>query len=107
VATFWRYLPQDGPQPGPADLGRLLRQLHQLDPPPVPLRARQPLVSVRRAIDASRAISEGERTWLQERCQHLLAAYAKLSFPLPEGLIHGDAWRGTCSATGTRVVLAD
>src|ERR1039457_712365 len=30
VVTFWRYLPQHGPEPVPADLGRLLRWLHEL-----------------------------------------------------------------------------
>jgi hypothetical protein len=33
VVTFWRYLPQEGPAPDPADLAFLLRQLHQLGPP--------------------------------------------------------------------------
>jgi hypothetical protein len=37
AVTFWRYLLQSGSEPGPADLARLLRRLHQLDPPPVPL----------------------------------------------------------------------
>ena len=34
AVTFWRYLPQRDPQPGPADLGHLLRRLHSLSPPP-------------------------------------------------------------------------
>jgi len=107
VVTFWRYLPQAGPEPGPADLGHLLRQLHQLEPPPIPLPVYQPLVSVRRAIAASRAIDKDERTWLTDRCEQLLDAYGKLSFELPAGMIHGDAWRGNLLRDGQRVVLAD
>ncbi len=107
AVTFWRYMPQDGPEPGPADLGRLLRQLHQLEPAPVPLRAYQPLGSVRRAIESSRAISEEERAWLKDRCDRLLDAYGRLSFPLPPGMIHGDAWRGNLLRDAHRVVLAD
>lgn len=107
AVTFWRYLPQDGPEPGPADLGRLLRKLHQLDPPPVLLPAYRPLVSVRRAIESSRAIDEDERAWLRDRCGQLLDAYGQLNFPLPAGMIHGDAYRGNLLRNGHRVVLAD
>ena len=107
VVTFWRYLPQDGPEPMPADLGRLLRRLHGLGPPPVALPAYRPLVSVRRAIASSRAIDEGERAWLGERCEQLLDAYDQLSFQLPAGMIHGDAYRGNLLRDGQRVVLAD
>jgi hypothetical protein len=107
VVTFWRYLPQEGPSPDPADLGFLLRELHRLDPPPVPLPAYKPLVSVGRAIEASLAIDEEERAWLHGRCEELLDAYCQLSFPLPPGMIHGDAWRGNLLRDGQRVVLAD
>ena len=107
AVTFSRYLPQDGPKPEPAELGRLLRQLHQLQSPPVPLPAYQPLASVRRAIEASRAISEDDRVWLRDRCGQLLDAYGQLSFPLPAGMIHGDAYRGNVLRDGNRAVLAD
>jgi hypothetical protein len=39
----------------------LLRTLHGLDPPPVPLPAYRPLASIRQAIESSRAIDEAER----------------------------------------------
>jgi hypothetical protein len=107
VVTFWRYLPQHGPAPGVADLGLLLRQLHRLDLPPVSLPSYQPLVSVRRAIDASPAINEQERAWLEGRCDQLVGAYRQLTFPLATGIIHGDAWRGNLLHDGQRVVLAD
>jgi hypothetical protein len=70
--TFWRYLPQQGPAPRPADLGCLLRRLHHLDPPPFPLPSYRPLVSVRRAIEASQAINDEERAWLTGACERLL-----------------------------------
>jgi hypothetical protein len=107
AVTFWRYLPQDGPEPVPADLGLLLRRLHRLDPPPMPLPAYRPLVSVQRAIESSRAIDEEQRAWLRNRCEHLLDAYGQLSFPLPAGMIHGDAYRGNLLRDGHRAVLAD
>ena len=107
AVTLWRYLPQEGPPPVPADLGVLLRRLHQLDPPPFTLPAYRPLLSVRDAIESSQAINEGERPWLRNRCARLLDAYDRLSFPLPAGMIHGDAWRGNLLRDGHRVVLAD
>ena len=107
AVTFWRYLPQDGPEPVPADLGRLLRELHGLGSPPVALPAYRPLVSVRRAIASSRALDEEERAWLGERCDQLVAAYGQLRFQLPAGMIHGDAYRGNLLRDGHRVVLAD
>jgi len=107
VVTFWRYLPQDGPQPTVADLGYLLRQLHQLDGPPIQLPGYLPLISVRRAIDASRAIREDDRVWLKDYSEQLLAAYGKLTFLLPAGMIHGDAWRGNLLRDGHQVVLID
>lgn len=107
AVTFWRYLPQNGPEPEPADLGRLLHRLHKLDPPPVPLPVYRPLVSVRRTIQSSRAIDDDERSWLRNRCAQLLDAYDQLQFMLPAGLIHGDAWRGNLLRDGQRIVLAD
>jgi aminoglycoside phosphotransferase (APT) family kinase protein len=107
VVTFWRYLPQNGPEPVPADLGRLLRRLHGLGPPPVVLPAYQPLVSARRAIESSHAVDDEDRSWLRDRCQQLLDAYGQLSFQLPAGMIHGDAYRGNLLRDGHGVVLAD
>jgi aminoglycoside phosphotransferase (APT) family kinase protein len=107
AVTFWRYLPQEGPQPVPADLGRLLSRLHHLGPPPVTLPAYRPMVSLRHAVESSRAIDDDERAWLRDRCAQLLDAYDHLQFVLPPGLIHGDAWRGNLLRDGHRVVLAD
>ena len=107
AVTFWRYLPQHGPAPRPADLGHLLRQLHALGTPPFPLPAYQPLVSVSRAIRESQALTEDERGWLAGHCDRLMHAYRQLSFDLPEGMIHGDAWQGNLLRDGKRVVLAD
>jgi len=107
AVTFWRYLPQRGLAPKPADLGFLLRQLHRLGPPPVQLPAHQPLWSVRQAIQSSQAISEDERTWLSDHCDQLQDAYRSLTFALPAGMIHGDAYRGNLLRGRRRVVLSD
>jgi hypothetical protein len=59
------------------------------------------------AIESSRAIDEDERIWLKEHCEQLLAAYGQLRFPLPPGMIHGDAYRGNLLRDGRHVVLTD
>jgi aminoglycoside phosphotransferase len=107
VLTLWRYLPQEGPALMPADLGRLLRELHGLETPPMRMPLYRPLVTVRRAIESSHAINQDERAWLKKRCTQLLNAYDQLSFPLQAGIIHGDAYRGNLLRDGRRVVLAD
>lgn len=107
VVTFWHYLPQEGKPPTAADLGRLLRQLHCLPPPELPLHGYQPLRSVRRAVGFSRAITESERSWLLDHCHRLSADYESLDFSLPPGMIHGDAWLGNVLRDGERVVLSD
>lgn len=107
AVTLWRYMPQKGPPPVPADLGLLLRRLHQLDSPSFTLPVYRPLLSVRDAIESSQAINDGERAWLKDHCAKLLDAYDRLSFALSAGTIHGDAWRGNLLRDGHRVVLAD
>jgi aminoglycoside phosphotransferase (APT) family kinase protein len=107
AVTFWQYLPQHGSDPAPADLGHLLRRLHQLGPPPVSLPVYRPLASMQRGIESSRALSEDDRSWLLDRCAHLARAYGRLCFPLGTGMIHGDAWRGNLLRDGRHVVLAD
>jgi hypothetical protein len=59
------------------------------------------------AIESSRAIDEDKRIWLKEHCEQLLAAYGQLRFPLPPGMIHGDAYRGNLLRDGRHVVLTD
>lgn len=107
IVTFWKYLDQDGPTPAAADLGRLLRQFHELGLPPVPLPLYQPLTSMERSIRVSRAISDDERDWLLGHRHQLLQAYATLNFELPAGAIHADAWRDNLLRDHGRVVLAD
>ena len=100
-------LPEHTILPRKERCGGLLRKLHQMAPPPVPLPGYRPLVSVRQAIESSHVIDEDERAWLRNRCDELLAAYDRLGFPLPAGMIHGDAWRGNLLRDGPRIVLAD
>ncbi|WP_372412661.1 phosphotransferase [Streptomyces luteireticuli] len=107
VINFWRYYPQHNrDQPAPEHLGRLLRQLHDLPPPPMALPVYQPLASLCTAIGRSRLPAE-IRSWLTEATRELLDAYSRLDFPLGTGLIHGDAYPGNLIWDGSSVRLGD
>jgi hypothetical protein len=108
LATFWRHEEHMGPPPDPAQLGPLLRRLHDLPPVPFELPTHDPFGAVRRAIDASLSIDDDDRRWLLERCDTLSEAYyERTEFALPYGLIHADAHRGNMIRTRDGFVLCD
>ncbi|MEZ0077361.1 phosphotransferase family protein [Planotetraspora sp. GP83] len=111
LATFWHY-ENEGPDAGraedPAALGVMLRWLHTLPPVPFELPTYDPFGRVRRAVTASRVLSDEERAWLLERCSTLMEAYyERVEFALPYGLVHGDAHRGNLIRTPERLLLCD
>ncbi len=106
--TLWTHYPQpDGPPPSPEHLGRLLRQLHNLPPPPVKLSPYQPLATLQETVDRSTALSSSDRSWLQEAVAAALDTYSHLEFPLGEGLVHGDAYPGNTLWNGGSALLGD
>lgn len=108
VVTFWPHYPQSQkPQPAPARLGLLLRRLHDLPQPPVPLPRYQPLTRFADTVEASTILSSSDAEWLLAERRALLDAYAQLDFPLGEGQIHGDAYPGNLLWDGDRVILGD
>ena len=115
VVTFWGYLPQpSGWTPDAAGFGRLVRHLHTLGGPPVPLPRVAPLARLHASlgIDAARsrpALTAADHRWLRERGAGLLATWAGLVPPLGVGLVHGDAHLGNllCDQGRRRAVLGD
>ncbi|GAA2907542.1 aminoglycoside phosphotransferase family protein [Streptosporangium fragile] len=108
LATFWRHEEHIGPPPDPAQLGPLLRRLHDLPPVPFELPTHDPFGGVRRAIDASVVLDDGDRAWLLDRCETLAETYyERVEFVLPYGLVHGDAHRGNMIRTLGGFVLCD
>lgn len=108
--TFWRYYPQpDQPGPDAAYLGRILRELHALPEPPVPLDDYVPLVRLGEALDrhTDGPLADDEHGWLAERRHALLDAYAELDSELGVGLIHGDAYPGNMLWDGGTARLGD
>ncbi|GAA1095724.1 phosphotransferase enzyme family protein [Nocardiopsis metallicus] len=99
IATVWRYYPQpDERRPTPAELGHLLARLHQIGDPPPALSADlplfTPLASLTATLERTRTLPPELTADLKARIKDLLGAYDTLTFPLGEGLIHGDAWLG-------------
>lgn len=102
VATVWQEVaphPLDTPVTVNRALGRVLRTLHTMPPPPVDLPTADPLGRLRAALrlDAARpepALRPDEATFLQTRIDDLATQYAAMGFPLGSGLIHNDAHPG-------------
>ncbi len=111
VVSAWRYLPTiDTPAPTSAEMGNLLRELHAHGNPPYPLPGLgDPLASVTDEIGkAPDAMSPATQSWLQERITSLRRQWSALDFPLPAGLIHGDAHIGNLMrAASGQAVLGD
>ncbi|MDX3224511.1 phosphotransferase family protein [Streptomyces sp. ME19-01-6] len=108
TVTFWRHYPQPAhSRPPTGRLGDLLRALHSLPAPPVTLPQYQPLSSLKDAVESSTYLGSDTQTWLMERRQELLNAYAGLEFPLGHGHIHGDAYPGNTLWDAQRIRLGD
>ncbi|MFI1919443.1 phosphotransferase enzyme family protein [Nocardia sp. NPDC020380] len=92
--TWWTLIPNHRPST-PAELGRMLRQLHALTPPidfPLPVYA--PFDGVREAVESAATITEADRCWLLEQYARLRQRYDELDEPSQPCVIHGDAWQG-------------
>jgi aminoglycoside phosphotransferase (APT) family kinase protein len=102
IATVWHEVP---PHPAGsslvmnAALGRLVRELHTLPPPPFTMPGVDPLARLRAALqlDAGRPVPvlmPADSRFLEDRAGELANRYAAMQFPLGVGLIHNDAHAG-------------
>lgn len=89
-----------------ADLGRLLRRVHAV-PPPDGLAEWAPLADVQARVADAEEIEARDRRFLLRRCAEVEAALGELRFPLPRGLIHGDAHPGNVITGPDGPVLCD
>ncbi|HKN53997.1 MAG TPA: aminoglycoside phosphotransferase family protein [Amycolatopsis sp.] len=106
LVTAWHEVPSVGRPVTTADLAGLLRRVHALEPPPG-LAEWSPLAAVRARVSDAEELGEGEREFLLERCAEVEAALAMLDFPLPSGLVHGDAYPGNVIPGPDGPVLCD
>jgi hypothetical protein len=110
VVSLWRYIGATGRRVSGAELGRILRELHDLSTPADPPdRLLDPLRSVDAAArDSSGSLDESDRDWLLARIGQLREAWSAIEPVIPIGLIHGDAHPGNLIPTeGGAAVLGD
>ncbi|HZX40024.1 MAG TPA: aminoglycoside phosphotransferase family protein, partial [Streptomyces sp.] len=90
--TVWHRMPSAVRPAEPADLARLLRQIHALPSPSFALPRRELLGGVERWLRlAGDAIDPADAAYLRERRDGFAAAASALIPHLPPGPIHGDA----------------
>lgn len=106
LVTAWHRVPATGPPATTADLARLLRQVHAL-PVPDGLAEWAPFAAVRARVWDAEELAEDDCEFLLERCAEVEAALAMLDFPLPRGLVHGDAYPGNVIPGPDGPVLCD
>lgn len=87
VVTFWESASDKVEYGTTVELGALLRQLHALTPP-FALPAHDP---IGRAFGRLRTFEGQYKGFLADRCEALREDYARLTFELEPGVIHGDA----------------
>jgi hypothetical protein len=106
VITAWVQVEGTTRRATGADLGRLLRRVHAV-PPPEGLAEWAPLDDVQARVADAEEIGPRDRRFLLRRCAEVEAALGELRFPLPRGLIHGDAHPGNVINGPDGPVLCD
>ncbi|MEY9211561.1 hypothetical protein ABH917_001007 [Thermobifida halotolerans] len=108
VVTVWEAIP-DPVIASPADLGALLRRLHELCPSEdLELPALDPFRGVEGYLNAAVGLSLDELRQLRHLHGRLRTAFQHLVFELPSGPVHGDAHRkNAIRGSDGRVVLLD
>ncbi|OOC53596.1 aminoglycoside phosphotransferase [Nocardiopsis sinuspersici] len=106
VVTLWEAV--QGEWTVPRELGRLLRALHHLTPPPsLGLPALGPFHRVAERIDTAPGLDTAQRDLLRTHHQDLAARWPTVTPVLGTHVIHGDANIGNVLATPQGVVLFD
>jgi aminoglycoside phosphotransferase (APT) family kinase protein len=92
VVTLWHSIAERVEYGTTAELAHLLRQLHsQTTPAALELPTVDALARVGERIESARMLTDDDRAFLRARHAELSRTYHSLSFPLPSGVIHGDA----------------
>jgi hypothetical protein len=104
--TFWVELPPHEIA-NVMDVVTLLKQLHPLPVPDLPLDRLDPFVRVPERIQAATSLSEDDRAWLRDRHAELREQWERRPQGLPECVVHGDAWVGNVVRTADGPVLLD
>jgi Ser/Thr protein kinase RdoA (MazF antagonist) len=107
LVTFWVLVPESSYEATFEDLGVMLRRLHALPTPPFDLPVFDPFSVVPMRLANPGEADSSSVAYLMELYEELRDAYARLEFPTPFGLIHGDAHRGNLLMDGRTPLLTD
>lgn len=107
--TVWERLDGAITQPvSTGELGELLRMLHALQIPPVPLPQLDPIPGIRHSITVSTILTDTDRSLLAERSEELADKLRGVRSPLGWGLIQSDPQvRNALRRSDGSAVLAD
>src|SRR5699024_3339088 len=105
LVTVWQQVPEIEP----ASAAQLARLLHAVHAAPVPsgIERWNPVRDVRSRVEDAEGLAAPDRRFLLRRCAAVEAALDELDFPLPQGLVHGDAHPGNVIAGPAGPVLCD
>lgn len=106
VATIWRTVPKADRRSTAADLAGLLRRVHALEPPDG-LAEWAPLTEVKARVADAEELGDDDRRFLLRRCDEVESRLAETEFPLPAGMVHGDAHPGNVIVGPDGPVLCD
>jgi len=108
IATFWRFVEASKPPWEDVEsLGRLLRRLHGIGMPPVPLPATSPLGTMMEDTTRCSWLDGRRKPWLLGRLEELQRRYDATTWTLGCGLIHGDAYAENLIQLAGGPVLGD
>lgn len=107
VATIWREVPAVGPAVTGADLAAILGMFHQLPAPSHGLPAWNPLTEIRQRLAEPEGVPADDLAFLHERCDAVEASLAGMTYGLPPGPIHGDAFLGNLIPGSDGPVICD
>ncbi|MGK8558253.1 phosphotransferase enzyme family protein [Nocardia gipuzkoensis] len=92
--VFWHELPPHHIS-RPAQVGRMLRQLHDLPAPTdIGIGYVQPFVRLDKRINHAPSLTDDDRVWMHEHLASLEQRWANLPSGLPWCAVHGDAHEG-------------
>jgi Ser/Thr protein kinase RdoA (MazF antagonist) len=93
AVTFWNAVSEDGSEYGSiAQVAEVIARLHALAAPQaLRLPELRPFGNASERIAASDWLSPDDRAFMSSELARLQAAYTRLEFALPHGVIHGDA----------------
>ncbi|GAB1691952.1 aminoglycoside phosphotransferase family protein [Krasilnikovia sp. M28-CT-15] len=105
--TLWHEVIADGPAPTGADLARILREIHELPPPAGGLPAWAPFQEIRQRLDEPEGVRQADIAYLRDQCDQIEGEIGELTFAMPVGPIHGDAFMGNLIAGQGGPVICD